>query len=484
MNPSSSLGLVRIGDMTVAIPAELIEGVVCGPLELTPFPRAPAHVLGAFVRRGSAIPVIDLAAVIKPAAHEASKPTAYAVVLHHAAGRFAVLADATLGVVRAEPGQLSELAPPAAATDSPILFTRLYTPPDGGRAAVLLDFDAVLEIDGLRLAVTRPDSGGAAAQSIEHDERGDAAEAHVLFKAGGVCLALLAKHVRSVERRTEPLASDLEHPVLRGFYRSRGADLPVVDLPALLGLSARVGETSTPLFLIATHENLVVALIVDDIVGIEVFSPSKVRDLPEGGFARPEFYSGTCATSSGEAALVLHAETLLHAAHVVDMAELFAVDETSVAADGSRASTAPYLVYRAGGGALATRLSELDAVMALPANFTDLRGGGDAVVGMTSRFETSFQVLDLGALLGQPTAQAGPGSPILVARTEGGLVGYLVERIEFIQLAAARPLHHARGRAHGRLTAFREQIRARAEGRDVAACVLDLAALDVASAVS
>jgi len=463
MKPQA-FGLVRVAAMDVAIPAELVEEIIRGPVELTPFPRAPRHVLGAFAFRGDPVPVVDLEAILRPQGAAPARPDALVVIIRHSFGRFAVLADAALGVVRAEEDRLTALDPRS--TQGAGLFSQLYTPPDGGRVAVVLDLDSILETEGLRSALL------AATERTGARHARDGAAPHVMFRRGGVGFAIDARHARLAERAPDALASPLSHPVLKGFHPLRGESLPVVDTAALLGLPEN-GERHG-LLLVVGADAREIALEVDSITGMEPVEPGRLEALPDDACARTDLLRGAFAGDGG-VSLVLDIETLLDAACLVDRAELFASEQA--ATDVSQESeTRPYLVYRAGGGAIATPLIELEAVLRLPEDFTDLRGGADAAtIGLASWQGRAVKILDLGALMERPAKNTGPGAPVLVARGADGLVGYLVERLELSRRARARPLPRPGERPFPRLPALCEQIRVREETRDIAACVIHLA---------
>lgn len=491
MSETITLGLVRIGAMHVAFPAELVEEIVRGPVELTPFPQAPRHVLGAFVFRGAAVPAIDLATLIKPAASgELPAPSAYVAVIRHAAGRFAVSVDEAFGVVQAPAETITAIdAHPLQGTG---LFGQLYTPPSGGRISVVLDLSAVLAVDGLRSAVVAANVQSEAAEAARSEAASTTAGAQVIFRAGNACFALAASFVALLERREVIAAAGAveSDAVLRGFRSFRGDQRAVVDLLALLRLPPGGKPPKETHYLVAEQGSRSVAFCIDEVVALEPVDRANLSALPEGGMARPEFFAGCWVSPRGEIVLVLEPERLMAEASVVDRATLFAPepepeeddedwdDEAVEVVEEPPGELARYLVYRAGGGTLATALLELEAVMDLPEDFVDLRGRGEALVGMCARLGRSFKVLDLGVLMGRPTPDIAPGRPVLVVRTGNGMVGYLVESVDFLHGARSQALPQPSGRGPGRLPAFRRMIRARSYEVDRSAGILELAQLE------
>lgn len=105
-----SLGIFRIGRMRLAVPSERVERILRGPIEVGPFPQAPRHVLGALALSGRAIPILDLAALVRPEIEpEPARPVGYALILRSAGMRLAVQVDEILAVVQAAPDSLTKL---------------------------------------------------------------------------------------------------------------------------------------------------------------------------------------------------------------------------------------------------------------------------------------------------------------------------------------------------------------------------------------
>ncbi|MEO0055816.1 MAG: hypothetical protein RLZZ50_1763 [Verrucomicrobiota bacterium] len=459
------LGLVSIGSMDIALPADLIETIVRGPLDLTPFPKAAPHVLGAFAFGGEALPVVDFATLLSPQSEKLPAPIAFAVIIRHPGGRFAVPIDAVRGMVRADADRLTDLEPGSPQRAG--LFSRLYTPERGGRVAVVLDLDLVLSVDGLRSALKAPRRDSDRTRTTN-----DTARPHVLFRAGGASLALDARQACLIERAPSTPASPLSHPVLRGFHPLRGKTLPVVNTAALLGLPESPKRPA--LLFVVGDERRSVALEIDSIDGMTRLDPATIGTALARELARPGLFSGACTTETGKVTLVLEPHALLDAACLVDSEELFTT-ETAEAARSQAGAARPYLVYRAAGGALATPMAELEAVFRLPEDYTDLRGGPDpATVGIACWQGSAVKIVDLGALIGRPAENTGPGSPILVTGGKDGLVGYLVDRLELSRHARPQALPRLGDRRFGNLPPLLEQIRVRENTRDIAACVLHL----------
>lgn len=476
MTASLTLALVRIGRINVAVPASLVDEVVAGPLELSVFPQAAPHVLGAFVRRGVPVPVIDIAALLA-AGGDAERPAEFALIIRHPGGRFALQVDEVKGVTSAGDATITELE--IRSEEGAGLFSRLYTPADGGRVAVVLDLDAVLATPGVRSAVeTRPED----ADGKEGADAEEGGEFYVLFRAGGACFALNTAAAGRIERYPQAMDSEITHPFLRGFHRVRGNLMPVVELAAVMGMPPASGGAGGRNLLVLRGGGAAgeTALGIDDVLAVRRVRESEIEPVAsEAGFARGECLRGSFLHEGKLPVLVLDAEVF--GRHVCVLEGDLSQQDAGIFAEGRNEPAMPvhHLVYQAGGSLLATALIGIEAVAKLPPDYVDLRQPGRAVVGMGSSQGRALTLVDLGVLLGAAPVVINDDRRVLVTASGKGLLGYVVESVNFMESAVAEPLPHPDRRPHGHVPPFMQMIRTRGENRERAACVLDLAALEV-----
>lgn len=454
------LALARIGDMTVAIPAAQIEQTLRGPLEVTPFPRARRHVPGAFAFRGRAVPVLDLAALLRPAFGPDLTPVSYAMVLRTGPARFAIALDALGGVVLAPPERLT---PVATCGNGPIdpFFNRLYTPDDGGPVAVVLDLEAALNAEGLLAALAEDD----APTSVLASNTALVAPQFV-FRLGDELYALPTHLIGELMVRPASLESEWPHPVLRGFHRSRAGLTPVLDLAALLGVTGNSGGV----LLHIESDGRRAALAIDAAVRIDTPAADLVGP---GGDTR---FASAWTDTQGAVVRMLSVEIVHAALHLIDASA--AADTQSTATSDALAAT-PHLFFKTAGALLAAPLDTLEVVAPAPADFgAAARQRSDTFIDHLSIKGRAVAIHDLARLLGRtPT---GGGGTVLVARHGGGTTGFLVDRVEFARTAPARPLPGARPTA----TRFDRMVSAEHEGVRLNATVLDLDRLAAETAVS
>jgi purine-binding chemotaxis protein CheW len=471
MTESLTLALVRIGRINLAVPAERVDEIVEGPVKLSEFPQAAAHVLGAFARRGMAVPVIDIAALLDsdPAV---KRPVNFVLIIRDPRGRFAIQVDEVKGVVKTNREAVTALEPSSGPEKG--LFSQLYTSADDGCVSVMLDMDAVLAAEGVRSAVESP--------SEETSGAGDRQEGatYVLFRAGEACFALDTKVARRIERGPDTFDSDISHPFLRGFHHMLGQLMPVVDVGALLGLPGGGGDKAPNLLMTRGDDaSAGVALCIDDVVSVGWVDESRIEPVSgTAGFARPECLRGCFVHEEKVPVLVLDPHAFWQAVQVVDGHALQEVAGLGVK-ELNTPSTKPahHLVYKAGGKWLATELAGLESVSKLPPEHIDLRRAGRAFIGMGTGSGQAVTLVDLGMLLGAPPLTLNGERRVLVIASDRGRFGYVVESVNFMELGASEPLPHPTTPARGQIPVFTRMIRIHGENRDGAACVLDLAAV-------
>jgi len=470
MSAEDTLGLVRIGPLRLAAPALLIERILKGPLTLSALPQAPSYVPGLFAFEGKPIPVVDLGRFLQPAGvEERPVPSAFALVIRHAGERFALQVDEILGVVRCEAGSLTSLSDRTGAYNG--LFDCAYVPPGGGPVAVVLNLDRILALFGVSTASCE-DTGAESRRA----STGGLREPHLLFRAGEALLAVNAIKVRHVSTRPAHLHSVLSHPILEGFHRLYGRDFPVARTLPLLELGVGSSRAERQLLVLDNGEGIL-ALSVDEVCSIESVAVGELQPMEQGLMPRGELYQGSLHSASGQVAMVLDVDALLSCERMVDCRDLFAGvvqqlrEEERLEGQGALES---FLVMRSGGRTLASPLLQVDAVMALPAGFSDLRTGASAFMGLCERLGQSVRVLDLALLLGEAPTPLGGDCVVLCRRSARGVQGFLVARLDYLLSTRSRALPTPDLRPHGRVPPFERMIRVRRDGLDKAACVLEL----------
>ncbi|HEY0968828.1 MAG TPA: chemotaxis protein CheW [Opitutaceae bacterium] len=470
MTAITALGLVRIGRHDVGIPADLVVEIVAGPIDVSPFPCSARHVLGAWVRRGAPVPVIDLASLLRREDEpDPARPMAFTLVIRMPRGVFAVQVDAVMGVIRPAVNDVTGVDVPG--DQGMALFSRLYTDPMSRKVAAILDLDAILRIHDLYTAI-------ASEAPIEQTVRAANQVSYLIFSVGGNSYAVPMRNVRHVCLRTGELDSTLQGRIVRGFHRVQTDNLPVVDFAALMGGSdADTGQLLGPCFLVLERNGRSFATCIDELQAIESVEPERIEPLSALGRVGADCVAGTFLERKGRVARVVDADALFVRADVVDRDALFAERTESVEQARVAEPVVSLLVYRVGPTRLATPLIGLQAVIALPPDHVSTGQTETGAAGLCSYQGRTVSLLDLGRLLGRPSVPLAAGQPVLVVDGGEGLRGFRVDAVDYLHSAPLVPLPFPDLTPHGVVPPFTQMIRARRDGRDYAACVLDLAGL-------
>lgn len=460
MSERTCIGLVRIGRMRLGIRASQIERVVRGPIELTPFPQAPRHVLGAFSAGGTALPCVDLAGIVRPEIEpEAARPVAFALVLRHGTGRIAAQVDEVLGTALASADQITPLQ------DRPeALFRELFADPVSGRVAPLLDLDRLAELEGVRVAT---DLGGREQSTKESDQGvARALESIVIFQIGGTVCGFPVEVVRMVERAAAALDCVLGPGIVGGFHRYRGVDCPVSDLARMLRLPASPARA----VVVIEQVDRVAAFPVDSMLAVEQIDCASLGAVPVELGDEVGCLRGVGLRRDGSPLLLLDPAPLLQRAGALVAWQTDSAAEVSAEALAQRRN---FLVYRAGGGALATDLTALESVFVLPPEFKPLRESDPVFLGVLQQRQRPVQLVSLARLLGRTAPASCGGLPVLAVESPKGSYGFVVDAVEFLQAAVPRALPSG-GRQIGRAGVIASTIYARNGGTERTASVIEL----------
>lgn len=472
---------VQAGGYSLAVDAALLEHVHQGPFELTPLPQAPAHVPGAVELRGVAVPVLDIVQLFDEstgAAYDGSVPRASAagtvgqldgkmlMVIRHEHGRFAVPVDRVRGLVAARTEQFSEIV--VQGEERSGVFSHLFIASETQGLDVLLDCAAVIRIARLHSVIAAPDSGRASQL--------DLGAMYFVVRAGATHFAFGALQVRQLQSKqpVEPLG--FSHRALRGFYRFGRERVAVVDMAVVLGLPSKgVPDTVNDLVVISDERGSSLALSVEKVLDMEPVRANALQSIAADDGTDNTLYRGTYVSDRHGTVIVVDARALWQASTMIDGRALFG---HAAAGAGDGASTNEhYIVYRAAGGLLASRVCDARAALQLPADFVDLRQPGQALIGVFTHRNRSVQVMDLGQLMGRDAIDDVVGRPIIVVPTERGLLGLLVEDVVCLREATAQFIPGASRRAYGVIPPFTEMIHVEVQETDRSVTVLGLDAL-------
>lgn len=427
MNPQRCLGVIRIGELAFAIPAEQLQEVVSEPLALSPLPDAAPCVLGQVIlHEHTAAPVVDLLQLLRPAAPIPARAPLL-VFLHCDAGRVAIPADEVVKVVRPRAQSFSQLS--GGGPRPPALFRESFI--DAAQVINILDVPALAEIPGVRFAT---------AASVSGSERESAEIINfTLFQLDELRFAINIQSAARAMVVPELAGNNLPSPLLHGFFDFKGNQTALIDLRRLLGLP--IAEVAPPdRMLVFEHAGRAFAVGIAQVLGIEKHSITQIEPVSDCGLPGAELYRGTIHSAAHGKILVLDPESLFAHAGVRNLVSIHDCVAVPVAAIAT-ADRASYIVYRAGGSALATRMAQLEAVLSYPPDLVTLRQGQDSFLGFFTWQKKVLALIDLGALLGEPLlAPDHHQARVLIVRQGGEYRGYLVNQVESLQETAPKTL--------------------------------------------
>jgi chemotaxis signal transduction protein len=466
--PLARVARFRVGGYSLAIDSRLVEQVITAPFEVTPLPCAPVHVPGAVRVRDMGIPLLDLPTLFGARREGPAAATPLAMIVSHPGGRFAVPVDELVGLTAAAEESFSAVDVQHPTAEG--VFSRLYLPPDGHGAEVLIDVEAVARIAGLHSVLASP-------QAVTH-QRADLTSTYFVVDAGGRKLALAASAVRRVQANVVVDPVDFPHHALLGFHQLGPERIAVVELAVILGLQAQAEPSRTrSVIVVEDARGAPVAFSVTAILDMERFAEREIGRLADDEGHDHPIWRGTYHSQRSGPVLVAECAALWRLGTFVDSRALFGGTMNQGDTRAAACETVAHMIYRVAGGVLASRVSDARAVVGLPADFVDLRGTGHAQVGLFTHKTRTVPVLDLAVLMGREAVERPVGKPVLVIDTARSLLGLLVDEVVCMSPVAPSPIPGASRRPYGVVPAFTAMVQVQMDGADRSVTVLDLDAL-------
>uniref|UniRef100_UPI0025852069 chemotaxis protein CheW n=1 Tax=uncultured Pseudomonas sp. TaxID=114707 RepID=UPI0025852069 len=187
-------GVVRIGELEVALSAQALERVVPWPERLAPHPSPVPWLLGLFELGGQPLPLVDGHRLLGLPAVEGERRIA---VIRQGGGRFGLAIDGVVDLLGLADDVIVRLqgAPGR-------LLGRVYLRPDSGRLVHLLDLDAVAALPGFEVSADVPSTR----QQVARGKEGE--RLYLLFECDGRRLCLDAAVVQELVDRPQLTPSE------------------------------------------------------------------------------------------------------------------------------------------------------------------------------------------------------------------------------------------------------------------------------------
>jgi purine-binding chemotaxis protein CheW len=434
------VGLMRLCGRDLAVPAANVREVVPLPERLHPSFSDAGVSAGSIVIRGRVIPVLDVAERLGFGPREGAGGVV--LILRHQQALIGLVMDLVSGLARVPQEQVQ---PFAVAGDK---GTRIVSSsfPHGDGLVGLIDPEAVFALPGVPHAKDTSMTGaGGHASGRSAVVLITAAEASLALEAG-----LVVATVPAVKMGPSPAPTSK----WVGVVHYLGQEIPVVDDLSLFGLSGRAGDgPSAAVIILRLDDKRMLGVKIDQVRRILPVSRDAIRPLPAALAAQLTLFAGAVVDHDGRQNLLLDGDALTRS-DALRMIGALSREKSGAAstapamgavAQGEGANRQPFLVFRAGTRRRAAPLASVKQIIPFPQARTGVRRDGSGLQGMASYNGAPLPLLAL-AGAGVPDGDAEP--VVLVVETGGTFNGLIVDRLETVARAIARPSPGQRGASH------------------------------------
>jgi len=417
---SLAQGVVQIGTLEVAVPAEALERVVSWPERLVPHPSAAPWLLGLFELSGRPLPLVDGHALLGLPVPDTPRSVA---VIHHGGGRFGLGIDGVVDVLTLADEVVDSLQ---GAADR--LLGRIHLQPDSGRLVHLLDLELLVALPGFELSTDSPRDRRALTHAGNGLER-----LYLLFECDGRRLCLDAAVVQELVDRPQLTASEFASDSCRHEVQLRGQTLPVLELSTLLGLSAPVTGSRQHLLVLAAgaQGEYRVAFGFERLLGMWRRDPAQCTPLLGFGLEQPELLRGVFVDPEGESAVVIDHLALGCLEATVAYARIYRTDRNLLVEQRSQARRQPCLTFLAG-LLFAVPLEQVAEVLPLPPRYLRLGQPDPRLLGMMEVRGQQITLICLRTLAGESGVASAASDQVIVVQGQHRRLGFVVQQVEAI----------------------------------------------------
>lgn len=432
-------GLLRLGELDLALPLSALREVVPRPADLAALPVVATGLVGAMGLRSLVLPVVDLRPVLGLSDDRPAEQVV--VVVAHERRVVGLVVDEVRGVTRVPDADLL----PFATASGRLLVSHAFQLDDGAVPVSVLDAAELLALPGVP-TVAEADS---APVPTTHDSLvGDRTQSLTLVRCGAQVLALGVDAIHTTIPLPEVSASLLAGGDCLGTTAHAGREVPVVDPLSLLGLTPMAASDVGAGVVLDLGSGLVV-LAVSELVELRA-AGAGVLAVPGLAAHRPELVLGVVELAEGACLVLdgagLKADCTLLALAAVNTDLAASAGATGLAGARSVGGGPAYVTYRAGLD-LASPLAQVAEILPYPAALTP--SAAEHVLGVVVHRGVVVPVVCLSTLLGQPPAERGHGACLLLVASseeEGGdQVAFAVDSLGAIEpLTWTDPEHRRR----------------------------------------
>ncbi|MDR6177994.1 purine-binding chemotaxis protein CheW [Pseudomonas sp. SORGH_AS 211] len=367
---TATQGVVRIGELEVALSAQALERVVPWPERLAAHPSPVPWLLGLFELGGQPLPLVDGHRLLGLPAVEHERRIA---VIRHGGGRFGLAIDGVVDILKLADEAIVQLqgAPGR-------LLGQVHLQAETGRLVHLLDLPALAALPGFEVSADRSPAVQRQAAIGTEEER-----LYLLFECDGRRLCLDAAVVQELVDRPQLTPSEFASDSCRYQVQLRGQALPVLELSELLGLATPAKGHHEQLLVLAAGDQgqYRVAFGFQRLLGMWRRDPAQCAPLLGFGLERPGLLRGVFSAAEGEAAIVIDHLALGCQEAAVAYARIYRTDRDLLREERRQVRRQPCLTFLAE-LLFAVPLEQVAEVLPLPAHFLRLGQRDPRLLGL------------------------------------------------------------------------------------------------------
>lgn len=446
-----------VGGETCAVDLGAVREIIRVP-PIVGVPLSPPAVAGLLNLRGHVLPVVDARRALGFPG-EAPGEQARVVVLHRGA-LYGLLVDRVSGVIAGEPEPLQG----AREGGRDFLSGTLHA---GERVVMILDPERLGAGQIQSPAGEDGSLAGTALESPAGEGGEDEGYRYLTFLVAGQEYGLPVESVREIGRLPAELGrvpKAASH--LLGIAPLRGRLVPLVDLPALLGLPGEAPDGRRRVLVLGTGTGVPVGLVVDGVK--EVLHADREPEALPALWERPEDaeLQGMLSLDGGKRLVAVLAPGRLLQAALPELEEegITMAEEQPGPAAGAEDSEI-LVVFYLGSQEFGVPVEAVREILRVPEQLSRVPGAEDFVEGMVNLRGRVLPVLDQRRRLGLEKAERSHRQRILVVERAGGTAGFAVDGVRDV-LAVPRPalgpapaMNDDRSRVVGRVANLADQGR-------------------------
>lgn len=427
MSDLQIFGSFYLCESEFAIAVSSVQEVVNAPGSYTRVPLAPEYLKGLFNLRGTVIPVLDLRGLLKLDGPLGSEQKIAIVEVENTF--VGLLFDQTGEVFRSQADERSDFDP----SQTSGVVSGVFKKDDGKRIIQILDAQRLFKLQNIPKDQSRLGRGA-------QQRRGQRKQC-ISFVVGPATCALPISDIQEILKIKSLGESALSVGNCIGTIDLRGATVPVVDFPALLGYRqvdrSREATLGDRRVVVMRLGNEMFGLLVDSVNSIISHFADELIPFPLVDQERADMFVG-CIAGHGETEILLlnHQRILTHdeinqitRGHSDLYQTRQSEKETEKAKSANRRTYITFTI----GGIYAVPIDEIREIIESPKRLLQLPGLEDHVSGALNLRGNLVTIVDARKLYNAPEGN-GPANPakVLIFNQSGIHFGLIVDTVEAI----------------------------------------------------